>query len=200
MGAVAMLSAAAGAGLLMVYSPLSDPSVATRQQLMQWLVLRDLSQEPAEIRQKIVLRLDSEFENVGDLDSTIANLEDSHRRMLWHNVTVLLEPWLLGKVQQYSELPASQKPDYIDRFLDRAELWNQVSVASLKNTASEGEGRASSVNKLVIERIQQCSNHASPEQRRQIGAFMSAAQARWLWRQLPSFNVFGKPANVLHTR
>ena len=106
---VAMLSVAAGAGYLMVYSPLPDPSVATRQELFRWLVLRDLSKESVEIRQKILSRLDTEFENIGDLGTTIENMEDSRRQMLWHNVTVLLEPWLLGKVEQYSQLPAAQK-------------------------------------------------------------------------------------------
>jgi hypothetical protein len=197
---VATLSAAAGAGYLLAYSPLPDPSVATRQQLFQWLVLRDLSQESAETRQKILVRLDTEFENIGDLDATIANLEHSHRQMLWHNVGVLLDPWLLGKSQQYSQLPASQRTGYIDRFLDRAELWNQVGAACLKNGPSEGQNRDSSVSKRVMEQIQQCSNRAGPEQRQQIGAFMAAVQARWLWRQLPSFHLFGKPANVLHAR
>ncbi|MGA2258784.1 MAG: hypothetical protein ABSG53_29305, partial [Thermoguttaceae bacterium] len=192
---VAMLSAAAGAGFLMIYSPLPDPSVATRQQLFQWLVLRDLSQEPVEIRQKILLRLDTEFGRSGDMDSTIENLEDSHRQTLWHNVTVLFEPWLLSKVQQYSQLPGSQKTEYIDCFLDRAELWNQVGAACLKNSASQGPKGGSSVTKLIMEQIQQCSNRAAPEQRQQIGAFMVAAQSRWLWRQLPSFKVFGKPAS-----
>ena len=77
--------------------------------------------------------------------------------MLWHNVTVLLEPWLLGKVEQYSQLPASQKIDYIDRFLDRAELWSKVGSACLKNSADHGPKGGSSVSKLVMEQIEQCS-------------------------------------------
>ena len=41
---VATLSVAAGAGFLMVYPPLPDPSVATGRELFQWLVLRDSGQ------------------------------------------------------------------------------------------------------------------------------------------------------------
>ncbi len=187
---VAMLSAAAGAGLLLVFPSLPDPSVATRQQLFHWLVLRDLSQESAETRQKILLRLDAEFEKAGDMDSVIGNLEESRRQMLWHNVTLLMEPWLMGKVQQYSQLPASQRVDYIDRFLDRAELWNQVGAACLTKDSGPGSNGGTSASKLIMEQIQQCSNRAGPEQRPQIAAFMAAAQVRWLWRQLPSF---GRP-------
>jgi len=187
---VAMLSAAAGAGLLLVFPPLPDPSVATRQQLFHWLVLRDLSQESAETRQKIFLRLDAEFEKAGDMDSVIGNLEESRRQMLWHNVTLLMDPWLMGKVQQYSQLPASQRVDYIDHFLDRAELWNQVAAACLTKDSGPGSNGSTSASKLIMEKIQQCSNRAGPEQCPQIAAFMAAAQVRWLWRQLPSF---GRP-------
>ena len=185
----AMLSVAAGAGFLMVYSPLPDPAVATRHDFFRWLVLRDLSEESMEIRQKILNRVDSEFENAGDLGATIESMEDSHRQMLWHNVTVLLEPWLLGKVEQYSQLPASQKADYIDRFLDRAEQWNKIGSACLQNGAKQGPKGGSSAGQLIVAQIAQCSNRAVPEQRRQVAAFMAAVQARWLWRQLPSFNL-----------
>jgi hypothetical protein len=109
--------------------------------------------------------------------------------MLWHNITVLLELWLLGKVEQYSQLPVSQRNDYIDRFLDRAELWNQVGSACLKNSSNQGLKGTSSVSQLLMEQIEQCGSRAAPEQRRQIGAFVAAVQTRWLWRQLPSFSL-----------
>ncbi len=197
---IVMLSVAVGAGLMVVYPRLPDPSVATRQDLLRWLVLRDLSKESAEIRQKILSRLDTEFETFDDLDTTIESLEPSHRQMLWHNITVLSEPWLLGKVEQYSQLPVSQRTDYLDHFLDRAELWNKVGAACLKNNADGANGAeaaakgGSSASQLLMEQMKQCSAHAAPDKRHQIGAFMAAVEARWLWRQLPSFNLFGKPA------
>ena len=189
-----MLGVAAGAGYLMVYAPLPDPSVATRQELFHWLVLRDLSKESVGVQEKILSRLDTEFEKIDDLGTTIEDLGDGQRQMLWHNVTVLLEPWLLGKVEQYSQLPASQRNDYLDRFLDRAELWSKVGTACLRSSASQGAQGGSSVSKLVMEQIEQCSQRAAPEQRRRIGTFVAAVEARWLWRQLPSINLFGKQA------
>jgi len=191
---VAMLSVAAGAGLFMAYVPLPDPSIATRHDLLRWLVLRDLAKEPMEIRLTIVSRLDTEFENVSDMGSTIEKLEGYRRQMLWHNVTVLLEPWLLSKVDQYSLLPASQQGGYIDRFLDRAEQWNKIGAACLKNSTERGSQGTASVSKMVLDQIEQCGKQAAPEKRRQIDAFMIAVQGRWLWRQLPSFNLFGRPA------
>ncbi len=190
---VAMLSVAAGAGLLMVFPPLPDPAVATRHDLFRWLVLRDLSKESMETRLKILSRLDTEFQKISEMDSTIENLNGTRRQMLWHNVTVLLEPWLLSKVEQYAQLPASQKMNYIDCFLDRAELWNKVGAACLKNGGNQGQPSDVSMSKLVLDEIQQCSQRAAPEKRQQIEAFMAAVQARWLWRHLPSFNLFGPP-------
>ena len=199
---VAMLSAAAGAGFLMVYPPLPDPSVATRQQLFRWLVLRDLSKEPVEIQERIFRRLTDleeagELANTDDLSATIENMEDSHRQMLWHNITVLLRPWLFNRVEQYSQLPASQRIGFIDRFLDRAETWNKIGSACLKKNADGSSGvggqtAGASVSKLLMEQIQQCSDRAAPQQRQQIAAFMAAVESRWLWRQVPSFRMFGK--------
>lgn len=186
---VAMLSVAAGAGFLMVYSPLPDPAIATRHELFRWLVLRDLGEESMEIRQKVLSRVDREFEKADDLGSTIETMDESRRRMLWHNITVLLEPWLLEKVEHYARLPAAQRTDFIDRFLDRAELWNKIGSACLKNRTNQGRKGGSSVSQLIMEQIEQCSSRAAPERQRQIGAFMAAVQARWLWRQLPSFNL-----------
>ena len=81
--------------------------------------------------------------------------------MLWHNVTVLLEPWLLDKVEHYAELPAAQKTEYIDRFLDRAELWSKIGTACLKSRAKQGPEGGSSASRLIMEQIAQCSNSRS---------------------------------------
>jgi hypothetical protein len=199
---VAMLSVAAGAGYFMVFVPLPDPSVANRHDLLRWLVLRDLGKESPEIRQKIVTRLDVEFENIGDLGMSIEKLDESRRQMLWHNVTVLLPPWLLGKVDEFSKLPASEKVAYLDSFLNRAEEWSKVAAACQKKDSSTNDSsktvKSGSTSKLVMDQIQQASDHAAPAERAKIGEFVSAVQTRWLWRQLPSFNFFGKPATTPH--
>ncbi len=199
---VVMLSAAAGAGFLLVYPPLQDPSVATRQQLFRWLVLRDLSKEPVDIQQKILSRVTEieeagELDSAGDLGAMIQNMEQSHRQMLWHNITLLLQPWLLARVEQYSKLPASQRLDYIDSFLARAAVWNKVGSACSKNleggnAGSEVQKEGASVSKLLMEQIKQLSDRAPPDERRQIAAFVAAVEARWFWRQMPSFGLFGK--------
>jgi hypothetical protein len=193
---VAMLSVAAGAGFYMVFVPLPDPATATRHDLLRWLVLRDLDKESPEIRQKIVSRLDTEFETVGDLGSSIAKLEESRRKMLWHNFTVLLQPWLAGKVEEYSRLPSAQRIGYLDHFLDRADEWNKIATACQSGNSGQAghssQKEKSSLTRLVMDQIQQSSEHAEPDQRQKITEFTAAVQARWLWRQLPSFNFFGQ--------
>jgi hypothetical protein len=193
---VAMLSVAAGAGYFMVFAPLPDPAVATRQELFRWLVLRDMGKESPEIRQRILGRLDTEFDNVGDLRASIEGLDDSRREMLWHNVIVLIEPWLLGQAEQYSQMPAAKKTDYIDHFLNRAEDWNKVASACISQSSSKnsdkGERDGSQPSKLVVDQFQQCIEHAAREQRQKLADFVSAVKFRWLQRQFSSFNFFGE--------
>jgi hypothetical protein len=191
---VATLGVAAGAGLYFVYAPLPDPTVATHRQLLGWLVLRDLSKEPVEIRQKILVRLDSEFEKTQDLEANIGHLEGYQRQILWQNFSVLLGPWLFDKAQQYSQLSSSHQTEYIDHFLDRAELWNKVGTACLKKEPGQTSESEWSAGTSVLKQIQRCCRDAEPGQRRQIEVFMTAVQARWLWRQLPALKLFGKPA------
>ena len=191
-----MLGAAAGAGLFMVYSPLPDPAVASRHDLFRWLVLRDLGKESDDIRRKILGRVDTEFQNVDDMSATIENLDQPHRQMLWHNVTVLLEPWLLGKAEQYPQLPTSARNEFVDHFLDCAQQWSKVGAACTKSQGAAGQGTEAASSKQVIDQMQQCVNRANPDQRRKIATFVTAVEGRWLWRQLPSINLFGKPGQA----
>jgi hypothetical protein len=191
---VAMLSVGAGASYYMVFQPLPDPAVATRQELFRWLVLRDMSKESPEIRQKILSRLDTEFDTVGDLRESIESLDDSRRQMLWHNIVVLLEPWLLGQAEQYARVPASQKNDFIDHFLNRADDWGKVASACVAKKSDKGKTNDSVLSKLVIDQFQRSNDAATPEQRPKLGEFISAVKYRWLGRQFSSFNLFGKPA------
>jgi hypothetical protein len=190
---VAMLGVAAGAGLFLAYAPLPDPSAATSEQIFRWLVTRDMSREPIAVRQAIVDRLDAGLGQTNELAENVARLDDSQRATLWTNIGVLLDPWLLEKVDEYAKCPAGEQPAYLDRFLDRVEQWSKIGAACLRGQAgNEAKGDAS-LSKLIADRIAECSRRAGPAERKQISAFMAAVQARWIWRKFSGIRLFGKP-------
>jgi hypothetical protein len=196
---VAMLGVAAGAGLYYVYAPLPDPSQATTEQLFRWLVTRDLSQEPASVQQAIVHRLDSDLGSTSELAEYIAQLDASRRRMLWTNIGTLLSPWLLEKVDEYAKLPPAEQPAYLDRFLDRVDQWSKIGAACQQGgsaTGAKSDAKSDgALNKLIADRIAECSRRVEPAQQRRIAAFMAAVQGRWIVRQFSNFGLFGKPSN-----
>ena len=194
---VAMLGVAAGAGLYYVYAPLPDPSQATTEQLFRWLVTRDLSQEPASVQQAIVHRLDSDLGSTSELAECIAQLDESRRAMLWTNIGTLLSPWLLEKVDEYAELPAAEQPAYLDRFLDRVDQWSKIAAACQQGSTPGAKSDTKpdgSLNKLIADRVAECSRHVEPAQQKRIAAFMAAVQGRWIVRQFSNFGLFSKPS------
>ena len=198
---VAMLGVAAGAGLYYVYAPLPDPSQATTEQLFRWLVTRDVSQEPASVQQAIIHRLDSDLGSTNELAESIAQLDESRRAMLWTNIGTLVSPWLLEKVDEYAKLPAAEQPAYLDRFLDRVDQWSKIATACQQGTSTPGENSTEksaakpdgSLNKLIADRVAECSRHVEPAQQKRIAAFMTAVQGRWIVRQFSNFGFLGKP-------
>ena len=195
---IAMLGVAAGAGLYYVYAPLPDPSQATTEQLFRWLVTRDISQEPANVQQAIIHRLDSDLGSTNELADSIAQLNESRRAMLWTNIGTLLSPWLLEKVDEYAKLPAAEQPTYLDRFLDRVDQWSKIGAACQQETSIPGKKSDAkpdgSLNKLIADRVAECSRHAEPGQQKRIAAFMAAVQGRWIVRQFSNFGFFSKPS------
>jgi hypothetical protein len=195
---ITMFGVATGAGLFMAYAPLGDPSSATPEQLFRWLVTRDLSKEPAAVQLAFVHRLDADAGQSGDLAATVAELDDSRRAVLWNNIGVLLSPWLLEKANDYAKLPAANQNAYLDRFLDAIDQWSKIGEAcvqghSAQETKAEGKKNSGSpLSKLIADRVAQCSRHAEPAERKRISTFMSAVQARWVWRNLSKMWLPGK--------
>ena len=159
-----MLSVAAGAGFLMVYSPLPDPSVATRQQLFQWLVLRDLSQESAETRQSFSSvwirssrRLAIWTRRARTWRTRTARCSGTMSRCSW-------SPGCLAKCSSIRNCPLPK--DCLHRSLPRSRTLDQVGVACLKKSSGPEPKRVSSVSKLVMEQIERCGNRGTaPEER-----------------------------------
>jgi hypothetical protein len=190
---VAMLGVAGGAGLYYVYAPMPDPSQATTEQLFRWLVTRDISEEQEVVQQAIVRRLDSDMGSTNELAASITTLEAPRRAMLWANIGTLLNPWLLEKVDEYAKLPVAGQKAYLDRFLDRVDEWSKIAAACKQDGSANGAKSDSSLNKLIADRIAECSRRVEPAQRKQIAAFMAAVQGRWIARQFSNFGLFGKP-------
>ncbi len=163
---------------------LPDPATADRDGLLRWLVSKDLDQEPYETRQTLARRLEKEFGGEIDWAGVGAASTNEQRQRLWNNVLVLLEPWFADKVDGYFQLPEAKRPAFVDQTLQRIEDWKGATVLSPGGPAVPAGEQQPGLMELVVRRIGQWTESATPERREQVREFMLAIQVRWLRRAL----------------
>ena len=162
---------------------LPRPEVADRDQLIGWLVTRDLAEEPLQTRQALARRLEEEFRGQVDWEATGRKLSLAQRRRLWENLPALLEPWLLEKVDGYFGRSEQERPAYVDQVLDTIGQWRGVD--SLRpETAEEDQagGGSPRLMTMLYRRIDLIAEGADPEGRKRVGRFLTAVQGRWFLR------------------
>ncbi len=168
------------AGSAWVYSSqLPHPENADRRGLILWMVTRDLEQESVHTREVLARRLDSEFIDV-DWESLGGEMSPQHRRQLWANMPLLLEPWFMGKLEGYDKCDASGRQAYVDSIIDRM---SELSDMNCLREKSEGQS-SPELTQLLMENVEVWKKQAPPEEKRRIGQFFAAIQTRWLIRTL----------------
>jgi hypothetical protein len=184
LGAILVVSASGVGAALYVQQRLPEPDACSREQLIRWLVLRDLAQEPVEVRHRLAIRLEQEFaQGSMNWQAAGARIDESHRVRLWKNVGLLAEPWFLGKVDQYISLSAQERMAYLDRLLDTLTQWK--SVEQLRPSSGQ-EGASPSFMAQLLQWVRQWQERADPQRRDQIDQFLLAVQARWMMRSIQS--------------
>jgi hypothetical protein len=182
----ALLGGAAVAVLVPVlYPSLADPAVANRDELLRWLVTRDLNEEPATTRQTLARRLEEEFGGEVDWEGLARQLDESQRRRLWDNVLVLLEPWFMDKTDRYFRLAAADRPAYLDRLIDTISAWR--GVEALRPASADHAGRSGAQRGLLealFGQVEEWKKRADPKRREQISQFLLAVTTRSWTRSL----------------
>lgn len=172
-------------GSVWLYScQLPSPESANREELLEWLVTRDLSDESPHTRSVLARRLDSEFVNV-DWENLNGRMTSEYRRRLWQNLPLLLDPWFLDKLESYYKQEESQRPVYIDSIIDR--ISDLSGINSLQESGLKGE--SPNLVKLFLERVAAIKSQAEGERRERIEQFVNCIQTRWLCR-----NLFAEPS------
>lgn len=174
-----------------VCPPLPDPAVADRDQLVRWLVLRDLSQESPETRRVLVERLEAEFRGAPNWSQVADRLNESQREVLWNNLVLLLEPWFLEKADRYSQLAVADRPPYVDQFLDRVAQWRRADAIRY-GPGQDGAQRAGLAQSL-LDQVEQWKQRADPTQRARIDEFLRDVELRWIMRKFLNLAPLFKP-------
>jgi hypothetical protein len=172
---ILVATAAVTAGVIWV-TALPHPRDASRDQLVHWLVLRDLRTEPAELRLALVRRLEEEFGENVDWDGVSEQLTQSQQQRVRDNLIVLLRPWFMDKLDGYLSLSMNEKVPYVDKLLDTITAWRGVDTLQ---TGADTDGKQK-LFEIFMQRAVLWQKEAKPLRAEQIGDFMLAIQIRYV--------------------
>jgi hypothetical protein len=178
----ALLAAGVGAGRFLFRPGLSDPAVADSDELLRWLVTRDLGQESARTRLVLVQRLEQEFRAGVDWEALNQQMTDAHRKQLWNNIPLLLGPWLSEKASHYSQLPVTQRLKFIDGVIDSLLAWRGADRLQTAQSSEASSSQSRGVVSVFLEQVEECRRNADVRQREHISQFLAALQLRFLMR------------------
>ncbi len=179
---IALLLAAAGGGLWVHQFVLPDPAHATREQLVRWLVTRDLGQEPPETCVALAKRLEEELTAGVDLGDWDGHLDEPYRQRALANAPYLLRAFLEAKADAYHRLPVSQRLGFLDSLLATLGKWREFEAKLPPEEWSSGP----SAMDLLRREYQSIQTTAGPDQAQRVREFFTALQARWLTNRLLS--------------
>ena len=175
----------AGAALVLVFArrTLPDPSRADRQQLLRWLVVRDLADEAPATRLVLAQRLETEFAEGIDWEATGQRLDDAHRHQLWNNIPLVLGAWLGDKAAAYDRLPSEERRPLLDACLKTLDAWRPVEALRPASVSPSG----GSPSGLLMTGVESCKAQATSQQCEVIDRFVVAVQTHWLAKKLERF-------------
>ncbi|MEX0867244.1 MAG: hypothetical protein WD030_07790 [Pirellulales bacterium] len=157
---MALVVVGAVVGYQVLNQRLPDPATADREGLLKWMVLRDLSEQPDVIQQRLVDRLENELRVGVDLKRVDTEVNEQRRRLFWRNVDFLLERWFRDHVAAFHQLPKAERGDYIRSTVDDLLTWDFVQNWRAEY---EDEGGDAAMLSRCEQNVLRWGQRASPE-------------------------------------
>lgn len=170
-----LVSAGVAGGAWIAGMPV-DPATATREQLLRYLALRDLSSQPEAVQFQWVERLERELG--GDFDASgvrSRELAESYRQQLASNISVLQHAWFRLRTAQYAELSTAERGEFLRRELNVVGAWGKVaSLISAQPVSADAATRG------LIDQLDRWLQATSGKERDQMAAAVTDGTLCWL--------------------
>ena len=181
LGALVVSMCAGGAFLYATRMP--DPATADLRGLLRWLVTRDLSQEPSEIQEQILVRLEVELRQGFDVSGAREQLTVDQRAQLLKNADHLGRLWFLKQVDRYFAQIDAERLGFLDQLIDEVQQSGVVKTLSAL-MAKDGQSASESMWISLRGRIEQWTARMEPKRKAQAEQFVAAVQGSLLLRTL----------------
>ena len=177
-----LLAVGVAAAMPFFRSRLPDPAVANRDELLRWLVTRDLAEETPQTRLLLIQRLQQEFHSGVDWDALKRKTNEAQRKRLWSNIPLLLGPWISDNASAYSQLPQAKRLQFIDNVIDSLMTWRGAERLQMPKDGDAAQSGSGSLMSVLLDQVEECKRKAEPQERKHISQFLAALQFRFLTR------------------
>lgn len=108
---------------------LPHPSHASSEQLLRWVVQRDLESETPDVRLALVDRLVAELNNSGlRVDRNIDGLSERQKQTLHKNLELIKSVWFESRADRYAEIAPDEQMLFLDKQLRTIDLVRRLPV------------------------------------------------------------------------
>jgi len=166
---------------------LPDPADADCDELVQWLVVRDLRNESPETLSVLMRRLEEEFRTGFDWSTRADDLDESQRKQIWDNVVLLMKPWFFDKTERYFQLADDQRPAYVDELIDMITAWKDIDSLRTPEDPAASRSEQGGLLATLAEKMEEWKQGVNPAERERIEEFSKAIQVRIFRRMLSKF-------------
>jgi hypothetical protein len=170
--------ALAAVGYYYWLNDLPHPSSANRGELMRWLVLREVADQPKELQVALVDRLQEELLDGLAAESGSGGLDPSYRRQLDRNLETLKRVWFVARVKQYANVEPSHRNAFLEQQIAVIDAWSSLAgdASNGKDDGAAGTSGASS----FFDKIEDWIAAANGEQRKQMIRGVQDGLVCWL--------------------
>jgi len=180
---IGVLVLATCAGGAFVYATrMPDPATADLGGLLRWLVTRDLSQEPLQTQEQLLVRLEQELRRGVEIGEARKQLTEVQQQQLLANADLLGQLWFFQQVDRYSELAATARQKFLDEQID--DVQRSGVAKALTSLTSDGTGSATNVWARLYQRVQRWTEQLEPQRKTKADEFLAAVQGNLLLRTL----------------
>jgi hypothetical protein len=182
---VGCVAAALGGAIPFFYRDLPHPAKASREELLQWLVVKDVAAETPATQSALAGRLEAEFGSGVDWTAFQAEIDEPQRKQLLKNIPCVLRCWMLEKADAYGRLSADCRAAFLDRMIDSLEVW-QGAEKLLPPSAPNGTETAKSpkLATILMREMERLQEESPASQQKRIGRFWTDVQMRWFLRSI----------------
>jgi hypothetical protein len=180
-----LVGVALGGAIPFIYRDLPEPAKANRQDLLRWLITKDIAKETPAIQLTLASRLEAEFGSGVDWTAFQGKLNDSQRKQLIENIPSVLRPWMLEKAEVYERLSTDGRRAFLDRMLDTLDVWKGIEKLIPESAANaQNETKSPKLATILMQEMEILQREIPDSQKKQVGELWTAIQMRWFLRSL----------------